>query len=186
MKTTRMMLAIWLVLGCAVPSAALAHEGAPGNDAGDVHARSTAEGNVVEASTVVGGKVADLKGALYRVESWPELFTDVRALSRKPDGIWVADFAQFGHAHDFKVARTASGVRFELAAENHGVGRLEYALQPIDATRSRLKVRFVVTTPPQLTSEQMFGILREKAARDLEDFRRYARQLAMDPSRRAP
>lgn len=177
MKTARATLTIWLTFGWLASTAALAHEGAAGEDAGDLHARSTAAGNSLEASAVVAGKVADLKAALYRVENWPELFTDARGMTRNADGTWAADFERFGHPHDFRVSRTAGGVRFDLVATNHGLGRLEYTLQPIDGARSRLTVRFLVGTPPQLTNDQMLAILRAKAVRDLEDFGRYARIL---------
>lgn len=177
MNTARTTLMIWLALGASLPVVALAHEGLPGT-AGDLHARATPDGNELEASAIVVGKVADLKGALYRVESWPELFTDARAVTRKPDGTWAADFGRFGHPHDFKITRTSTGVRFDLADASHGAGRLEYALQPVDATRSKLTVRFLVGTPPQLTPQQMLALLRAKAERDLEDFGRYASILA--------
>jgi hypothetical protein len=163
-------LLLGLALAGLAPSAS-AHEGgadpAPG-DAIDAHA--TEEGNHVEGSVVVPGTVAALKAELYRVERWPELFSDARALQRNHDGSWAIDFRRFGHAHAFRVARTPAGVVLQLAVEDHGSARLEYALEPIDATRSKLIVRFAATTPPQLTREQFLGVLRAKAQADLADF----------------
>jgi hypothetical protein len=124
----------------------------------------------VEGSAVVPGTVAARKADLYRFERWPQVFSDVRGLKRNDDGSWSVDFRRFGHAHDFHVTRTPAGVVLELAAKDHGSARMEYALEPIDATRSKLTIRLFMTTPPQLTSEEALDLLRRKAQADLDDF----------------
>jgi hypothetical protein len=159
---------VTLGLSLAAPSGAWAHDGAAGGD--DLHARSTAEENVVEASVVVRGTVAAHKGKLYRLDRWPQIFSDVRALVRNADGTWTADFRVFGHPHDFHVARTAGGVLFTLAAKDHGAARMEWTLRPLDADRSTLTVRLSMSTPPQLTRERALGLLGAKARIDLDDF----------------
>jgi hypothetical protein len=156
-------------------SLASAHEGDTVPDHGAaVDARATAAGNRVEGSVVVPGTVAALKADLYRFERWPRVFSDVRGLKRNGDGSWSVDFQRFGHAHDFRITRTPAGVVLELAAKDHGSARMEYALEPIDATRSKLTIRLFMTTPPQLTSEQALGVLRAKAQADLDDFAKSA------------
>ena len=156
-------------------SRASAHEGQSGRDeqgaAGNaIDTHSTAAGNAVEGSVVVRGTVAALKANLYEVERWPRVFSDVRAVKRNADGTWSVDFRRFGHPHDFRITRTTAGVVFELAAKDHGSARLEYALEPIDASRSRLTIRLLVPTPPKLTTEQAIDMLRTKARSDLDDF----------------
>ncbi|CAN5916061.1 hypothetical protein BH11MYX4_BH11MYX4_28610 [soil metagenome] len=167
-----------LMMGLALvggASHASAHEGEPGRDergaAGNpIDARATAAGNRVEGSVVVRGTVAALKAGLYRLERWPDVFSDARVLKQNDDGTWSVDFRRFGHPHDFRITRTAVGVVFDLAAKDHGSARLEYTLEPIDANRSRLTIRLLVPTPPQLTTEQAIDMLRTKAQSDLDDF----------------
>lgn len=146
-------------------------------DGGGLHAGSDRHGNRVQASVVVPGTVAELKGELYRLERWPQVFSDVKSLVPLGDGTWSVDFQRFGHPHDFRAVRTATGVVWRLAARDHGDAALEYALEPVDARRSRLTVRFLVPTPPQLTAEQMVGLLRAKARADLDDFSKRANDL---------
>ncbi len=129
-----------------------------------------ARSDVVEASVVVSGTVTSLKADLYRLERWPSVFSDVRGLSRNPNGTWTVDFRRFGHPHDFRVTRTPVGVVFDLAAQDHGNARMEYVLEPVDATHSKLTIRFDMSTPPQLTTEQFLTMLRAKAYADLADF----------------
>lgn len=155
------LLAIALAAGAATASA----------HPGDVGVTTeAARSNVVEASVVVSGTVAVLKADLYGLERWPAVFSDVRSLQRNPDGTWAIDFRRFGHAHDFRFTRTPTGVVFELAARDHGSARMEYVLEPIDATRSKLTIRLDVSTPPQLSVEQFLTMLRAKAYADLADF----------------
>lgn len=167
MKLTHSLFAVLLLLPAARVSA---HDGVDDGSTSSLATSSGAEGNVVEASAVVPGTVSALKRHLYRLDRWPLLFSDLRAVAQKTDGTVSIDFVRFGHAHDFRFVRTGAGVTLELAHEAHGAGRLEYALQPLDATHSRLVVRFVVGTPPQLTSEQMVALLQSKATADLNDF----------------
>jgi hypothetical protein len=169
MKRLFMML-VGLALAGSVSSAHAHDAGARPDESGAVDAHATAEGNTVEGSVIVPGTVAALKSKLYLLERWPRVFTDVRGLRRNADGTWSIDFRRFGHPHDFRFVRTPAGVVFELAAKDHGRARLEYLLEPVDATRSRLTVRLVATTPKQLTTEQFVGILRAKAQADLADF----------------
>lgn len=160
-----------MMIGLALAGAtshASAHEQSGTGNAMDTHA--TAAGNRVEGSVVVRGTVAALKADLYQLERWPSVFADARALKRNADGTWSVDFRRFGHPHDFRITRTAAGVVFELAAKDHGKARLEYALEPIDANRSKLTIRLLVPTPPQLTTEQAIEMLRSKAQSDLDDF----------------
>lgn len=138
----------------------------------DTHA--TAAGNRVEGSVIVRGTVAALKANLYHLDRWPSVFSDARSLKRNDDGTWSVDFRRFGHAHDFRITRTAAGLVFELAAKDHGSARLEYALEPIDANRSRLTIRLLVPTPPQVTTEQAIDMLRTKVQSDLDDFSKRA------------
>lgn len=140
------------------------------DDPGAMDAHATADGNLVAGSVVVTGTVAGLKAYLYRLDRWPQVFTDVRGLSRNADGTWSVDFRRFGHAHDFRFVRTATGVVFELAAKDHGSARLEYLLEPVDAARSKLTVRFTAATPEQLTTERFVALLRAKVHSDLADF----------------
>jgi len=171
-----------LMIGLALAGAsahASAHDGEPGRDepgvAGSaIDAHATAAGNRVEASVVVRGTVAALKADLYQLERWPSVFSDARALKRNTDGTWSVDFRRFGHPHDFRVTRTAAGVVFELAARDHGKARVEYELEPIDASRSKLTIRLLVPTPPQVTTEQAIDMLRAKAQSDLDDFKNRA------------
>lgn len=169
---------IVLLIGLAQAGAtshASAHEPEPGRGeqgalGNAIDTRATAAGNRVEGSVVVRGTVAALKPDLYQVERWPNVFSDARALKRNADGTWSVDFRRFGHPHDFRITRTAAGVVFELAAKDHGKARLEYALEPVDASRSRLTIRLLVPTPPQLTTQQAIDMLRTKAQSDLDDF----------------
>jgi hypothetical protein len=166
---------IVLALAGAV-SHASAHEAPPGRDEQGkaIGTHPSAEGSSVEESVVVRGTVAALKADLYQLERWPSVFSDARAMKRNADGTWAVDFRRFGHPHDFLITRTAAGVVFELAARDHGKARLEYALEPIDADRSRLTIRLLVPTPPQLTTAQAIDMLRAKAQSDLDDFSRRA------------
>ncbi len=169
---------VWL-LGLALAGATShtsAHETEPGrdDDGGPIAAHASAAGNSVEGSVVVRGRVAALKADLYQLDRWPGLFSDTRAMKRNADGTWSVDFRRFGHPHDFRVTRTATGVVFELATKDHGQARLEYALEPIDANRSKLTIRLLLPTPPQLTSQQTIDMLRAKAKSDLDDFEKRA------------
>jgi hypothetical protein len=146
----------------------------PGAAAHEGEAHAPPAGDVIEASAIVDGRVAELKGLLYQVERWPEVFSDVRAVAPRADGPWSVDFRRFAHPHDFRVFRTAGGVALELAQEDHGGARLEYRLQPIDAARSQLTVRLSMTTPPGMTAAQAAALLRAKADADVADFARVA------------
>lgn len=158
-----------------VAPAALAHEGDAARDhGGAIDAHATEAGNHVEGSVLVRGTVATLKADLYRIEGWPRVFSDARAMKRNADGTWSLDFQRFGHPHDFRVTRTPTGVLFELAAKDHGSARLEYTLEPIDAMHSKLTVRLDVPTPPTFTTEQALAMLRGKAQSDLDDFAKHA------------
>ncbi len=163
-----------VLIGLALAGAAshaYAHDaGAGAEEYGAIDAHATDDGNVVEGSVLVRGTVSALKVDLYQLERWPQVFSDARAVSRNADETWSVDFQRFGHAHDFTFMRVPSGVVFELAAKDHGRARLEYALEPIDATRSKLTVRLVAATPPQLTTEQFTATLRAKVQSDLDDF----------------
>lgn len=170
MKLIKLTKLTTLALFLAAAPGVDAHDGIADEPTNAISARTSGGENRVEAAVVVPGTVAALKRHLYAVEKWPAVFSDVRSLERTPDGSWSIDMVRFGHPHEFRIERTSGGVRLALAAQNHGVATLEYALQPIDATHSKLVVRFAVGTPPQLTSEQMLSLLRAKAQSDLADF----------------
>lgn len=164
-----------LMVGLAlagVTSHASAHEVEHGRDekGNAIGTHASAEGNSVEGSVVVRGTVAALKADLYQLERWPGLFSDTRAMKRNADGTWSVDFRRFGHPHDFRITRTAAGVVFDLATKDHGQARLEYALEPMDANRSKLTIRLLLPTPPQFTTQQTIEMLRTKAQSDLDDF----------------
>ena len=166
---THLWMAVVLTAVFALP--ALAHEGEESTPG--VVESATAQGEVsVEASVVVEGTVAALKGALLNVRDWPRLFSDARGLEVKAGEVWSVDFVRFGHPHDFRVARNPRSVVLELATEGHGAGRLEYALSPWDAQHSVLTVRFKMGTPKGMTSAQALRLLRDKATADLADFAR--------------
>lgn len=149
-----------------------AQEGAAG--AARVISRSTPSTSVVEGTIAVKGTVKQLRELLHAPERWPAVFADARAAERRPSGVWSVDFAAFGHAHDFTVTRTSAGVMLALVQKDHGDGRLEYALRPLDADRAALSVRLVLPTPPGFTAEKMEALLRTKATSDLESFARAA------------
>lgn len=161
--------ALLIALLLAPAARTLAHDG-PAEEGAALAARSDGGLSSVTASATVTGTVASLKSWLYHVERWPTLFSDVRALEKHSDGTWSVDFVRFGHPHDFRIVRTPAGVTLELAAADHGTSRLEYALEPLDATHSNIVIRFESSTPPQLAPQQMLGLLQAKAKTDLEDF----------------
>lgn len=167
------------ILGLALAGAtthASAHEAPPGRDEQEnpIGTHTSAAGNSVEGSVVVRGTVAALKAHLFQLERWPGLFSDTRTMKRNADGTWSADFRRFGHPHDFRITRTAAGVVFDLATKDHGQARLEYALEPMDANRSKLTIRLLLPTPPQFTTQQAIDMLRTKAQSDLDDFKNRA------------
>jgi hypothetical protein len=171
MKTK--LLACVALLAVLVPhSDVAAHEG--GAPAQGVKAEATSEESTVEGRVVVVGRVEALREVLAHVEGWPALFSDARAVSRQRARIWSFDFKGFGHAHPFEVTRMPEGVVLELAQKGHGAGRLEYSLQPLGPGHSTLTVRLSMSTPPQLTQEQVLALLRAKVVADLEDFSRAA------------
>jgi hypothetical protein len=166
------LLSLALALCIAASATSVAAPAAAHEDdyEGGIHAENTADGNRAQGSVVVKGTVRDLRGLLYRVDSWNRVFTDVRSVQHKSGATWSVDFTRFGHPHDFAVRRTPRGVVLELAEKNHGVGRIEYALEPVDRERSRLVIRLHLGTPPGFTPEQMLTLLREKLRVDLDDF----------------
>lgn len=173
MHTERSAAAIVALIALLSTPVTLAHEGDP-----DGHApagRVTDDGgNEVDGSVVVPGTVAALKAMLFHVERWPEVFTDARAVEPREGEPWSLDFVHFQHPHSFVVHRGGRGVSLTLAEQGHGEARLEYSLEPLDAQRSILRVRFVMTTPEGFTREQTVALLKRKAEVDLEDFARAA------------
>jgi len=189
MKTVKTMLS--LVVFLAAAPVARAHEAADG------HAVAATPGVIerpepsglagVEGAVVVPGTVRALKGLLLDLPRWPALFADVRGIARgAAPGTWAVDFRRFGHPHTFVVARGAAGVVLELAQGGHGVGRLEYRLQALDAGRSRFTVRYTMAPPPGVTREAAVDLLRAKAAADLADLARAAAAPATVAVRVAP
>ena len=169
---------IVIALLCAAwpSSPAVAHTGDAADARGPLASEGPRAGEArIEASALVTGTVRQLRRLLWETPSWPGLFSDVRSIQAHPGCPVSIDFARFAHAHDFFIIRTARGVTLRLAADDHGQAQLDYLLLPFDATRSRLVVRFFMTTPPGMTDAQATAILRGKASNDLADFVAFAR-----------
>ena len=162
----RYVIVSWLLL--LAPTFASAHEGEGGHE---VRELAAAEGVSVEGTAIVAGTVASLKPRLWAVERWPELFPDARSVVPGPDA-WSFDFVRFGHPHAFRVIRGPRSVSLELAEAGHGTGGLVYALEPLDATRSILRVRITMGIPPGFTREATVALLRGKIEDDLAAFAR--------------
>ncbi len=142
---------------------------APGASAPVVAEKRGDGETTVEGSVVVAAPAARLLPVLTGLDEWPKLFRDVRAMKRA-GGIWSVDNRAFGHAHPFRAVEAEGGVRLELADEHHGRASLDYRLEPVDEARARLTLRYFMTTPEQLTQEQVVQLLRKKATSDLQDF----------------
>jgi cytochrome c peroxidase len=126
----------------------------------------------VEGELLVPGSLEARRAQLVRIEEWPRIFADTRAMAREQGGVWSADWKSFGHPHPVIAGRALDAVRFELADAHHGAARFEYALAAAGPSATRMTVRFVMAVPPQLTHEQLVALLRAKAVADLQDFSR--------------
>lgn len=179
--TARALLSTFVCTALLLSLSVAAHEGDDGPHA--LSERVTLTGNVMEGRVVVPGTVRALQPRLLRVERWPEVFSDARAIAQGADGRWSLDFVRFQHPHEFYVERDARRVVLVLADQSHGEARFEYRLEPLDAERSIFRVRFTMATPAGMTREQATTLLQGKAEADLADFSRVATSLSVDRGR---